>query len=330
MSALPSTAAGAQPAPAPTQRRLALANHIPALVLLALCAAATLVSDRFLTAANLSNVLLQASILTVLAIGMSFVIVCGGFDLSVGSTAALSGCLAAMAIFHAGLGDGAGLAVAIGTGGLVGVLNGWIVGRLRVSPLIATLGTMVLVRGAALLVTDGAPVQSNDEVMGLLALIGTGQVFGVPVLPCAVAVVCVASYWLLHHSTLGFRIFAVGGNEQAAAIVGIRVVRVKLYAYTICGARAGFAGFLLTARLQSGQPTAGEFYELTAIAAVVLGGASLKGGEGRLLNSIVGVFTMVLLNNILNLAGVGTYWQRVAVGVVIVAAAAADQLRHRR
>ncbi|OVZ55071.1 hypothetical protein CDO44_22745 [Pigmentiphaga sp. NML080357] len=130
--------------------------------------------------------------------------------------------------------------------------------------------------------------------------------------------------------TIGFRVFAVGSNEQAASICGIRVHRVKIAAFAICGTLAGLAGFLLAARLQSGQPTAGEFYELTAIAAVVLGGAALKGGEGKLFNSVVGVFIMVLLGNVLNLAGVGTYWQRVAVGLVIVAAAAADQLRHRR
>ena len=310
------------------RKRFAIGDHIPLLVLVVLCVVATLISDRFLTAVNLSNVLLQASILTVLAIGMTFVVINGGFDLSVGSTAALAGCLGAMVTFT--MGAAAGVLVAVLTGCGAGLLNGLIIAKLRVSPLIATLGTMVLIRGVVLLVTDGAPIQALDEVDEMFVLIGTGRLFGVPILPCIVAVVFAIGYWVLHHSVLGFRVFAVGGNEQAAAICGIRVDRVKILAFTLCGGLAGFAGFLLSARLQSGQPTAGEFYELTAIAAVVLGGAALKGGEGRLFNSVVGVFIMVLLGNVLNLAGVGTYWQRVAVGLVIVAAAAADQLRHRR
>lgn len=312
----------------PRGKRVAIGNHIPLLVLAVLCVAATLISDRFLTAVNLSNVLLQASILTVLAIGMTFVVVNGGFDLSVGSTAALAGCLGAMATFSAGA--AAGLAIAVATGCVVGIVNGIIVAKLRVSPLIATLGTMVLVRGVVLLITDGAPVQALDEIDRAFVMIGTGRLFGIPILPCVVVAVFAVGYWGLHHSTLGFRVFAVGSNEQAASICGIRVHRVKIAAFAICGTLAGLAGFLLAARLQSGQPTAGEFYELTAIAAVVLGGAALKGGEGKLFNSVVGVFIMVLLGNVLNLAGVGTYWQRVAVGLVIVAAAAADQLRHRR
>jgi ribose transport system permease protein len=330
-SAFAKTAAPhAGPAAARERKRASQSNYIPVLVLLVLCVAAALISGRFLTGVNLTNVMMQASIFTVLAVGMTFVIVNGGFDLSVGSIAALSGCVSAMVIFHMDLGPGAGLVAAVAVGCLTGVVNGWIVGMLKVSPLIVTLGTMVLVRGVALLITDGAPVQPEDEITGVLALIGSGQIGGVPVLPCIVALIVALGYWVIHHSTLGFRIFAVGGNEQAAAIVGIRVARVKVYAFTICGALAGLAGFLLMTRLQSGQPAAGEFYELTAIAAVVLGGASLRGGEGRLLNSVAGVFIMVLLNNILNLAGVGTYWQRLAVGIVIVAAAAADQLRRKR
>jgi len=321
--------ADARPETSPRMaRRIAIGDHIPLLVLAVLCVAATLISDRFLTAVNLSNVLLQASILAVLAIGMTFVVINGGFDLSVGSTAALAGCLGALVTFESGA--AAGIAVAVATGCLVGLVNGIIVAKLRVSPLIATLGTMVLVRGVVLLVTDGAPVQAMDDIDRVFVMMGTGRFLGIPILPCIVVVVFAVGYWGLHHSALGFRVFAVGSNEQAASICGIRVHRVKIAAFTICGALAGLAGFLLAARLQSGQPTAGEFYELTAIAAVVLGGAALKGGEGKLFNSVVGVFIMVLLGNVLNLAGVGTYWQRAAVGLVIVAAAAADQLRHRR
>jgi ribose/xylose/arabinose/galactoside ABC-type transport system permease subunit len=283
-----------------------------------------LMTDRFLSPLNLTNILVQSSIMAVIAMGMTFVIVGGGFDLSVGSTAALSGCAAAMVMVKAGL--VAGVAAGIGAGAAVGLANGLVIGKLGVNPFITTLGTMVLVRGLVFLVTGGAPVGDEGLPKSFLAF-GSGRLLGIHYLVWVPAVLLVVLSWLLHATPYGRRVFATGGGREAAYLSGVRVERVIASTYVWCGALAGVAGVMLAARLQSGQPTAGEFYELTAIAAVVLGGAALHGGEGTLYKTIIGVFIMVVLGNSLNLLNVDSYWQRVAVGGVIIAAAAADRLR---
>jgi ribose transport system permease protein len=308
-------------------KRLRWTNHIPLLVLAALCLVATLTSDRFLTPSNITNVLLQAAVIAVVTIGMTFVIVAGGFDLSVGSVVALSGCIAAEVMLR--LGVGAGIVAGTAAGALVGAVNGLVVTRLRVSPFIATLATMVLVRGLVLVVTQGAPVVGDDGLPDPFNRFGIERVLFVPCLVWLTLGLLAVFGWLLHMTVFGTRIFAVGGNREAALLAGVAVERVTTGAYVVCGGLAGLAGVMLAARLQSGQPTAGEFYELTAIAAVILGGAALQGGEGQLYKSMIGVVIMTVLANALNLINVDSYWQRVAIGVVIVAAAAADQFRRR-
>jgi ribose transport system permease protein len=287
--------------------RLNLAGQMPLISLIVLCAVTALLTDRFLSPLNLTNILVQSSIMAVIAIGMTFVIVGGGFDLSVGSTAALAGCVAAMVMLEAGI--AAGVAAGILAGAMVGLANGLIIAFLNVNPFITTLGTMVLVRGVVFLITGGAPVSGES---------------GLPALLLA------ALSFVLHWTPYGRRVYATGGGREAAYLSGVPVRRVIASTYVWCGALAGVAGVMLAARLQSGQPTAGEFYELTAIAAVVLGGASLHGGEGTLYKSVIGVFIMIVLGNALNLLNVDSYWQRVAVGAVIIAAAAAERLRSDR
>jgi ribose transport system permease protein len=308
-------------------KRLRWTNHIPLLVLVVLCLVATLASDRFLTPSNITNVLLQAAVIAVVTIGMTFVVVAGGFDLSVGSVVALSGCIAAEVMLR--LGVGAGVLAGTAAGALVGAANGLVVTRLRVSPFIATLATMVLVRGLVLIITQGAPVVGDDGLPDLFKRFGVERMLFVPYLVWLTLGLLGVFGWLLHMTVFGTRIFAVGGNREAALLAGVPVERVTTGAYVICGGLAGLAGVMLAARLQSGQPTAGEFYELTAIAAVILGGAALQGGEGQLYKSMIGVIIMTVLANALNLLNVDSYWQRVAIGVVIVAAAAADQFRRR-
>lgn len=305
-----------------------LIDQMPIVVLVLLCLFATLSSDRFLSYANISNVLLQASVMAVVTIGMTYVIIGGGFDLSVGSVVALSGCVAAEVLLRHGL--VAGVVAGAAAGLLVGLLNGWVIARLRVSPFIATLGTMTLVRGVVLLLTGGTPVVGEDGLGDAFMALGTGRILGMPVLVWIAALLALVFGWVLHATAFGTRVFAVGGNPEAAFLSGLRVQRITVAVYAICGLTAGLAGVLLASRLQSGQPTAGEFYELTSIAAVVLGGAALTGGEGRLYKSMIGVLIMIILANALNLMGVDSYWQRVAIGVVIIAAAAVDQLRRRR
>jgi ribose transport system permease protein len=306
--------------------RVSIAGQAPLLTLILLCVVTALMTDRFLSPFNLTNVLVQSSIMAVIAMGMTFVIVGGGFDLSVGSTVALSGCVAAM-LMPAG-GVALGVLGGVAAGAAVGLVNGFVIAMLGVNPFITTLGTMVLVRGVVFIVTGGAPIGDEGLPPAFIAL-GSQRLFGVHYLVWVPVVVLAVLTFIMHSTPYGRRVYATGGGREAAYLSGVPVRRVIASTYIWCGALAGLAGVMLAARLQSGQPTAGEFYELTAIAAVVLGGASLHGGEGTPGKSVLGVFIMVVLGNALNLLNVDSYWQRVAVGAVIIAAAAADRLRSR-
>ena len=310
----------------PSLQRCNLFGQGPLIALLVLCLVTALLTGRFLSPLNLTNILVQSSIMAVIAIGMTFVIIGGGFDLSVGSTVALAGCIAAMAMVQFGL--AAGVLAGIATGIAVGLVNGVIVAKLGINPFISTLGTMVLVRGLVYLITGGAPV-GDDRLPTAFLAFGSARLLGIHYLVWVPAVLLVVLSWVMAATPYGRRIYATGGNREAAYLSGVPVDRIIASTYIWCGGLAGLAGVMLAARLQSGQPTAGEYYELTAIAAVILGGASLHGGEGALYKSIIGVFIMVVLGNSLNLLNVDSYWQRVAIGVVIIAAAAADRLRSR-
>ena len=306
--------------------RFSLAGQMPLLTLIVLCAVTALMTDRFLSPFNLTNILVQSSIMAVIAMGMTFVIVGGGFDLSVGSTAALSGCIAAMLM--PGGGVALGVLGGVAAGAAVGLANGFVIAMVGVNPFITTLGTMVLVRGVVFIVTGGAPIGDEGLPPAFIAF-GSQRLFGVHYLVWVPVVLLAVLTFIMRSTPYGRRVYATGGGREAAYLSGVPVRRVIASTYVWCGALAGLAGVMLAARLQSGQPTAGEFYELTAIAAVVLGGASLHGGEGTPAKSVIGVFIMVVLGNALNLLNVDSYWQRVAVGAVIIAAAAADRLRSR-
>ena len=304
-----------------------LLGQIPLITLLALCVVTTLLTDRFLSPINLNNILVQSSIMAVIAMGMTFVIVGGGFDLSVGSTAALSACVAAMVMLQMGI--AAGVIAGVLAGAFVGLVNGIIIAYLKVNPFITTLGTMVLFRGVVFLITGGAPVAGPEGLSSSFVAFGSARFLGIHALVWVPIILLIVLSWVMHATPYGRHIYATGGGREAAYLSGIPVARITASTYVICGALAGVAGVMLAARLQSGQPTAGEFYELTAIAAVVLGGAALHGGEGTLYKSVIGVFIMIILGNSLNLLNVDSYWQRVAVGAVIIAAAAADSLRSK-
>jgi ribose transport system permease protein len=308
-------------------RRINWAGQAPLITLLVLCIVTSLLTSRFLSPINLTNIFVQSSIMAVIAVGMTFVIIGGGFDLSVGSTVALSGCIAAMAMLKFGI--FAGVVSGIAAGAAVGLANGLIVAALKVNPFIATLGSMVLVRGVVYIITGGAPVSGDDGLPGAFVAFGNARLFGIHYLVWVPLVLLIVLSVVMQLTPYGRRVYATGGNREAAYLSGVAVERVIASTYVWCGALAGVAGVMLAARLQSGQPTAGEFYELTAIAAVVLGGASLYGGEGTLYKSVIGVFIMIVLGNGLNLLNVDSYWQRVAVGAVVIAAAAADRLRSR-
>ncbi len=304
-----------------------LFGQIPLFTLLALCVVTTMLTDRFLSPINLNNILVQSSIMAVIAMGMTFVIVGGGFDLSVGSTAALSACVAAMVMLKMGI--AAGVIAGIMAGAFVGLVNGVTIAYLKVNPFITTLGTMVLFRGVVFLITGGQPVEGPEGLPSSFVGFGSARFLGIHALVWVPIILLAVLSWVMHATPYGRHIYATGGGREAAYLSGIPVARITASTYVICGALAGVAGVMLAARLQSGQPTAGEFYELTAIAAVVLGGAALHGGEGTLYKSVIGVFIMIILGNSLNLLNVDSYWQRVAVGAVIIAAAAADSLRSK-
>lgn len=308
-------------------RREALVEQVPLATLLALGATIALLSEHFLTPLNLGNVLVQAAVISVVAMGMTFVILAGGFDLSVGSIVALSGCVTAAVMMQAGI--AAGVAAGVATGALVGALNGYIVTVLRVNPFITTLGTMVLVRGAVFLFSDSQQIPIEGSLPRAFIDFGIERFLGIHWLVWVPALLLAALTWILEKTPYGRAVYATGGNREAAYLSGIPVGGIVASTYVWSGAMAGVAGVMLCSRLQSGQPTSGEFYELTAIAAVVLGGAALHGGEGKLYKTLIGVFIMVVLGNGLNLLNVDSHWQRVAIGLVIIAAAAADQLRHR-
>jgi inositol transport system permease protein len=290
-----------------------------ALVLIgAMLAVAT---PNFLTAANLINVTRQISLNGILAVGVTFVLLTGGVDLSLGSVVALAGVIAA-GFAHPG-DYPAAVAVLMGilTGMACGATNGLVITRGGVAPFIVTLGMMTVARGLALIVSGGKPVSNMSPALTRLA----GDVFGLPVPVLILAAVSLASWALLANLRLGRYVYAVGGNENAARAAGINVKRVKLFAYTLCGAMAGLAGVVLAARITTGQPNAGIAYELDAIAAVVIGGTSLSGGVGGIGGTLLGALLMGVINNGLDLLNVSSYYQQIVKGVIIVGAVWLDR-----
>lgn len=290
--------------------------------LLALSAVLAALSPRFLDAYNLLNVVKQSAIHAILAFGMTFVILTGGIDLSVGSVLALAGAVCA----GVGLAHGMGTGVAAGllVGLAAGLANGLAVTRLRVPPFIATLAMLTIARGATLTYTGGRPITGLPEGFRGLA---DGELWGLPAPAVLTLALFVASWFVLGHTVFGRQVYAVGSNADAAYLAGIPVDRVRLAVYVLAGLFAAVAGIVLTARLDSAQPTAGTGYELDAIAAVVLGGTSLSGGAGSVTGTLIGNLIIAVLNNGLNLLNVPAFYQQIAKGVVILLAVVLDRSR---
>ncbi len=284
--------------------------------LLLLALLLTLLSERFLTTNNLINIFRQATINGIIAVGMTVVIMTRGIDLSVGSILALTSIVTAD-LLQQGQAVGVALLVGLGLGALLGLFNGLLVTRLRVPPFIATLGMMVFARGAALTYTQGKPITGLPESF---RAIGTGAVWGIP-LPIIVAgVVFGVGYFLLKQTRHGVAIYGIGGNETAARYAGLPVRRYIILVYVLSGLLAALAGMILTARLNSAQPVAGEGYEFDAIAAVVVGGASFSGGIGSVGGTLLGSLIIEVIKNGLNLLNVSSFYQDVIKGMVIALA----------
>ena len=288
------------------------------LALLVECVVLTLATDGFLTSGNLANVLRQNAFTAVLAAGMTFVIISGAIDLSVGSVVGLAGVLCAD-VMARGYGIVSGVTVGVLAGVLVGSINGLVVTRLRVPAFIVTLATMLIARGAAFKYTDARTITGLPPSFGLLSS-GTAAI-------AIMAAIFVGSWIVLKRTPFGRHVYAVGGNADAAWLSAIRVERVRLLVFIIAGACAGIAAVLVASRLNAGYPRAGEFYELDAIAAVVVGGTSLFGGRGSIGGALAGAFFVGVLNNGLNLFRVSPYDQLIVKGVVLLSAASLDRSR---
>ena len=285
----------------------------------------TLTTDTFLSVANLTNVARQVSINGILAVGVTFVLLTAGVDLSLGSVVALSG-VACATFAHPG--DHpvfVPIVVGLLTGAACGLVNGVLVTRGGVAPFIVTLGMMTISRGLALIVSGGRPVANMSNELTALA----GDFLGIPIPVLCFAGVALAAWFFLRNFRLGRHIYAVGGNENAARAAGVQVERVKLFAYGLCGLLTGLAGVVLAARITTGQPNAGQAYELDAIAAVVIGGTSLAGGVGTITGTLLGVLLIGVINNGLDLLGVSSYYQAVIKGVIIVGAVWLDRRQAR-
>lgn len=282
-------------------------------------------NDRFLTVGNILNVLRQTSINSVIAAGMTFIILTGGIDLSVGSTLALTGAIMA-SLLSAGVPLPIAILLTIALGAFIGFLNGLIIAKGKVQPFIATLAMMTIIRGATLIFTNGRPISTGDfPGADQFYWLGSGRLFGIPAPIYVTILIFVLAYYLLKHTSLGRYVYALGGNEEATKLSGINVDLIKYKVYAISGALAAVAGLIVTARLSSAQPQAGSGYELDAIAAVVLGGTSLAGGKGGVIGTIIGALIIGILNNALNLMDVTSYYQLLAKGIVILIAVLIDR-----
>ncbi len=296
------------------------------IILLVLAVPLTLLSPDFLTSTNLLTVALQVSMIAITAIGMTFALITGGVDLSVGSVAALTGALAAGLATRSGLGTYPAMLLALAVAAGVGLVNAALIVWGRIPPFVATLATMAAARGLTLVYTQGRPISGLDTQFTFWA----GNLGIVPVPIFILLFIALVTYIILHRSVFGNYIFAVGGGEETSHLAGISPAKVKFGVYVISALCAGLTGLLLTSRLWSAQPNSGTGLELDAIASSVLGGASLLGGAGSVVGAIIGTFIIGVLANGLNLLEVPSYNQQVIKGLVFIVAVVLDYILKRR
>lgn len=295
----------------------------PLIGLILFSAIVAVINPRFLSVANILNVFRQSSINAVIAIGMTFVILTGGIDLSVGSILAFCGAVSA-AMLSSGINPVLSLLVALVLGLFFGIVNGFLVSVMKLQAFIVTLVTMTFLRGATLVFTNGKPITVNDGG-ALFENIGGGYLFNIPIPIYITLILFVAGHYILTNTRFGRYTYAIGGNEEATKLSGIKVNNIKIWIYGISGVLAALAGIITTSRLFSAQPTAGTGYELDAIAAVVLGGTSLAGGVGKITGTALGAIIIGVLGNALNLLDVSSYYQMMIKAAVILIAVLIDK-----
>lgn len=295
------------------------------LSLIGLCMISTIISPVFLSVNNLMNVLRTASLTAICAMGYMFVILLGEMDLSVGSMQAVVAIVSVM-ILNFTKNVPAALLGGLIAGAVLGCINGLLVTKAGINSLIASLGTMAILRGTAYIITNGVSIQANIPGFEVL---GTGYIGPFPI-PFLIAVVIFAAlYFVLNKTVFGRNVYAVGGNNSAARLCGINVGRIKMAAYIIVGLLTALSGYILACRLNSAQPNAGDGFEFQVISAVVLGGVSLSGGKGNLTGAVIGVLILSVLSNALVLAGVSSFYQEVSRGIVILLAVYIDSRNKR-
>jgi erythritol transport system permease protein len=301
-----------------------------------------IMAPNFLSVDNAVLISKHVAINAFLAIGMTFVIITGGIDLSVGSVVGLCGMVAGYLVLH-GIDLGLGWSIQFNTveivllvccvGMFVGWINGMLVTRLNVAPFIATLGTLYVARGAALLLSEGRtfPNLNGNPDYGSASFpwIGTGSILGLPVMIWTLILVTLVAIYVSRRTPLGRHIYATGGNERSAALSGVRVARTKLFVYMFSGLMAAIVGIIIASQLRASHPATGEFFELNAIAAAVLGGTAMSGGRGRIWGTIVGAFVIGVLADGMIMMGVSSFWQMVITGLVIIAAVVVDQFQNK-
>lgn len=295
----------------------------PLIGLILFSAIIAVINPRFLSVANILNVFRQSSINAVIAIGMTFVILTGGIDLSVGSILAFCGAVSA-AMLSSGINPVLSLLVALVLGLFFGIVNGFLVSVMKLQAFIVTLVTMTFLRGATLVFTNGKPITVNDGG-ALFENIGGGYLFNIPIPIYITLILFVAGHYILTNTRFGRYTYAIGGNEEATKLSGIKVNNIKIWIYGISGILSALAGIITTSRLFSAQPTAGTGYELDAIAAVVLGGTSLAGGVGKITGTALGAIIIGVLGNALNLLDVSSYYQMMIKAAVILIAVLIDK-----
>ena len=298
----------------------------PFVFLLAVGAFLSIVSENFLSVRNILTILLQISVVGIIAVGQTMVMITAGIDLSVGGVVGLSGVVASLLVASLGMPTAPAMALGAAAGLGVGAVNGLLVTSARMPPFIATLATMSVTRGLALVLTGGVAVYSLPSAFGWL---GNASLLGIPVPAIVLAVVAVVMGVVLQKTPLGRYAYAIGSNVETAKMSGVNVSRQLIWIYTLCGGLSGLAGVILASRIVTGQPTAGQGYELDAIAACVIGGTSLFGGVGTILGAVLGAALMGLIRNGCNLLNISAFWQLIVIGVIILIAVGWDQYRRR-
>jgi ribose transport system permease protein len=292
-------------------------------------------SESFLTPSNIVGILIATTVIGILALGVTFVIISGGIDLSVGTVMTLSAVMTAIFITNLGLPIPIGIVAGVITGTVVGWFNGFLIAKLNIPPFIATLGTLFIARGLALVLSDLAPIYFNDapefNVIAMGSIIGSViPAFPVPNIVLVFFAMAIICGWILNRTTLGRYTYAIGSNEEATRLSGVNVALWKMAIYALGGCLAGVAGVVLAARLNSAQPSLGFGYELEAIAAAVVGGVSLRGGQGTILGTVIGAFVISTLTNGLRILSVPQEWQIVVTGLIVILAVYLDIVRRSR